>query len=307
MERAKTVSAFPFRALLATAILFVSVAVAAQAPSEDESLPGAAADAAWRSEARWDTVDEEGTADIHRFTTDPAYLTPLVSYIPEHADVPSPRDVLGYIAGAEGKLTHPEDEYRYLEQLAASSPRVQVEEMGLSEEGRRMLLVVVSSAANIERLEHYKDMTRALADPRATDEAAARSIIEQAKPIMHITAGLHSPETGPPEMVMELVYRLAVSEHPDIREIRDNVILLITPVTEVDGRTRAVEWYYRYLEGYDNRFVMPSRSPPYWGSHAYHDNNRDGIQMTLKLTQHYNAAFHECFCVSTWRATKITC
>ena len=109
MERAKTPSA-PFRALLATATLLVSAMVAAQAPGDAETPPGAAADAAWRAEARWDTVDEIGTADIHRFTTDPAYLTPLVSYIPEHPRVPSPRDVLGYIAGAEGKLTHPDDE-----------------------------------------------------------------------------------------------------------------------------------------------------------------------------------------------------
>ena len=285
------------RRVLHWAITMLAAVAAVATPGltqEEETAPaGAGADAAWRAEARWDTVDEISTAEIHRHTTDPEYLTPLVSYIPDHPEVPSPRDVLGYIAGTEGKLTHPNDEIRYFETLAESSPRVQLREMGLTEEGRRMLLVVVSSAENLARLDELKAHTAALADPRRTDEAAAKSIIEKAKPIMHITAGLHSPETGPPEMVMELAYRVAVSEHPDIQEIRDNVVLLITPVTEPDGRARVVEWYYRHLEGYDHRLVTPSRSPPYWGSHAYHDNNRDGLQMTLKLTQNYVRAFHE--------------
>ena len=79
---------------------------------------GSGKDAAWRSDARWDTVDEIGTADIHKNTTDPQYITPLVSYIPEHESVPSPRDVLGDVVGSEGHLAHPEDEYRYFEALA---------------------------------------------------------------------------------------------------------------------------------------------------------------------------------------------
>ena len=250
-------------------------------------------DASWRAEARWDTVDETGTADIHRFTTDPSYATPLVSYIPEHPSVPSPRDILGYIVGTEGKLTHPNDEYRYFDALAEASSRVTIQELGFSEEGRRMILVFISDEETIGNLDRYKAYNAALADPRKTDEAEALRIAERGKPIMTINAGLHSPETGPPEMVMELAYRLAVSNHPDIKEIRDNVITSIIPVTEVDGRARTIEWYYRYLTEYEDRDYMPPRSPPYWGAHAYHDNNRDGLQMTLKLTQHYASMFHE--------------
>ena len=99
---------------------FLTVPAASQ--DTEDAPPGAAMDAAWRADARWDEVDEIGTADIHRFTTSAEYLTPLVSYIPEHADVPSPRDVLGYIVGSADELTHPDDEYRYFESLAASSP-----------------------------------------------------------------------------------------------------------------------------------------------------------------------------------------
>lgn len=274
------------RALCGLALLAVFLIVPSRLSAQTN-------DNAWRDAARWDKIDEAGTADIHKYTTHPKYLTPLVSYIPDHPDVPSPRDVLGYTVGAEGKLTRVEDEYRYFETLAAASPRVALKTLGMTEEGRRMLLVIVADEETIANLDRYKAYTEALADPRKTNETEAKRIAAEAKPIMVINAGLHSPETGPPEMVMELAYRLAVSEHPDIKTIRDRVITMIIPVTEPDGRARTVDWYYRYLKDYDSRDYMPERSPPYWGAHAYHDNNRDGLQMTLKLTQHYIAMFHE--------------
>ena len=260
---------------------------------EDDTTQGAGAEAAWRSVAQWDTVDEIGTRAIHEFTTEARYMTPLVSYIPESDVVPSPRDILGYIAGAEGRLTHPDDELRYFEALSAASPRVQLLEMGTTEEGRVMSLVVISSVDNLARLEEFKAYNAKLADPRKTNDTEAAAMIADMKPMMYITAGLHAPETGPPEMVMELAYRLAVSNHPDIESIRDNVVSLITPITEVDGRARTVEWYRRHAEDYDTRFYTPGVRPPYWGEYAYHDNNRDGIQMTLKLTQNYVRAYYE--------------
>ena len=203
----------------------------ASAQNEDPAA-GAGPDAPWRAYAQWDEVDEEATADIHRFTTEPRYITPMVSFIPQDARVPSPRDVLGHIAGAEGLLTRFEDTVRYFEELAKASPRVTLLEMGRTEEDRPMHLVIVTSEENMGQLDRFKAFTAALADSRETDEAEARRIIEQAKPIVHMTAGLHSPETGPPEMVMELAYRLAVSDHPDVVKIRDDVITMITPVTE---------------------------------------------------------------------------
>ena len=77
-----------------------------------------------------------------------------------------------------------------------------------------------------------------------------------------LTAGLHSPDTGPPEMVMELAYRLAVSEQDHIREIRDGVITLISPVLEMDGRERMVDWYERFLTEVTDRRDMPPRMAP---------------------------------------------
>jgi hypothetical protein len=259
----------------------------------NDSTQGAGKDAPWRVEAQWDQVDETSTKDIHQYTTDTRYISPMVSFVPEDPNVPSPRDFLGYTVGTEGILTRPDDEIKYFEALAAASPHVSLEVMGPTEEGREMHLVIVTDAGNQADLEKIKANMAALADPRKTTPAQAADLIKNTKPVMHITAGLHSPETGPPEMVMELAYRVAVSKHPDIEKIRKNVILLITPVTDVDGRAKVVDWYYRYLKDYDTRDYMPSMSPPYWGKYSYHDNNRDGIQMSQLLTKNYMKAFME--------------
>ena len=81
-------------------------------------------------------------------------------------------------------------------------------------------------------------------------------------------------------MLIELAYRLSVEETPFIQSIRNNTIVLITPVVETDGREREVDTYY-----YGKK--TGKQRPPlmYWGKYVAHDNNRDGMGQLLKLTQ----------------------
>ena len=84
---------------------------------------------------------------------------------------------------------------------------------------------------------------------------------------------------------MELAYRLAVEETPFIQQIRNNVIVVITPLVEVDGHDKQVDtWYYRKRTGQ----ALPLM---YWGKYVAHDNNRDGMGQSLKLTQNLMATF----------------
>ncbi|HUU38448.1 MAG TPA: M14 family zinc carboxypeptidase, partial [Candidatus Desulfaltia sp.] len=181
----------------------------------------------------------------------------------------------------------------YFHELARTSPRVRVETIGRSDEGRDILLAIVSDEKAIQELDRLKRASAALAEPRATPPERAEAIIATAKPFYFLNAGLHSSETGSPEMVMELAYRLAVSEQPMIKAIRQNVVVLINPVSEPDGRDRFVEWFYRYLKGktdYDN---LPPIQPPYWGQYVFHDNNRDTHQAALETTRTVRRAFFE--------------
>ena len=153
------------------------------------------------------------------------------------------------------------------------------------------MLVVVANEATIAKLDDYKAMTNRLADPRVTPPAEAERLIQTAKPMYWATGAIHSTETGSPEMLMELVYRLAVEESPHIKAIRDNLIVMVTPVTEVDGRAKVVDLAMARRKD-PNAPNTPSR-PLYWGAYVAHDNNRDGIGMSLKLQQNTVRTFLE--------------
>lgn len=240
-----------------------------------------------------DRLDVDYARDIANNTTDPAYLTEWVDHLPESRRVRSPKQFLGYSIGTPGKLTKPETVNGYFRALERDSNRVQVQSMGQSHGGREMIVAAIGSPKNLRRLEEIKARNHELADPRVTSEERAKEIADETPVVYWMTAGLHSPETGSPEMVMELAYRLAVSEQDHIREIRDNVVVLITPVLEMDGRARMVDWYERHLTGVEDFADSPPRMAPYWGDYTAHDNNRDGLQLSQPLTRNYNNTFHE--------------
>jgi hypothetical protein len=226
--------------------------------------------------------DAEYTKKIREYTTSPMFLTELVDHLPASATVPTPQKFLGYVVGTPERLTYAKDVHRYFRELEKASARVKVFRMGLTEENREQILVAISDEANLRALPRLKQVTARLGDPRGLGEAEAQRLVAEGKPIYWATGAMHSPETGSPEMLMELGYRLAVEESPFIQAIRRNAIVLFTPVLEVDGRERMVD-VYRYRK--DN----PDRTAPsllYWGKYVAHDNNRDGMGLALKQSQH---------------------
>jgi uncharacterized membrane protein YgcG len=228
-------------------------------------------------------IDEEYTRKIREYTTEPFFLSPLVDYLPASKTVPTPKVMLGDIAGAPTKLPYSKEVYEYMRLLAKSTPRVRVFSIGTTEEGREMIAVAVASEALMAKLDANKAQLAKLADPRTInfDDAAADRIAATAAPVYYITGTIHSTEAGAPTALMELAYRLAVDESPYIKNIRDHVITLITPIVEVDGRDRTVDLYNWHVKHPND--VAPSLA--YWGHYVAHDNNRDAMGMTLKLTQ----------------------
>src|SRR3989454_5025143 len=194
-------------------------------------------------------IDDEYTKKIAEYTTEKFFNSPLTNYLPASPNVPTPKAVLGDVAGAPGKLPYAEDVYKYMRMLEKASPRAKVFSIGTTEEGREMIAVAVSSEENLKNLGENRARLAKLADPRTIklDDAEADKIVAQAVPVYYITGTIHSPETGAPTALMELAYRLAVDESPYIKEIRDGTITLITPVVEVDGRDRIVDLYRSHL------------------------------------------------------------
>ncbi|MGH9768336.1 MAG: M14 family zinc carboxypeptidase, partial [Blastocatellia bacterium] len=239
-------------------------------------------------------VDEEYTKKIREYTTETFFNSPLTDYLPASPKVPTPKAALGDVAGAPGILPYSHEVYRYMRMLEQATPRVKVYSIGRTEEGRELIAVAVSSEANIAKIEENRARLAKLGDPRTINlnDDEAEKIIAGAVPVYYITGAIHSPETGSPTALMELAYRLAVDDSLYVKQIRDNLITLITPVVEVDGRDRQVDIYKWHL-------ANPGKNWPgliYWGKYVAHDNNRDAMALSLQLTRNVLNTF------TNWRA-----
>jgi len=229
-------------------------------------------------------LDTAYTRKIHEYTTEPFFLSPLVDYLPASSVVPTPAAAFGDIAGGPAKLPYTGEINAYMRRVAQASPRVRVYSIGLSEEGREMIAVAVASESLLAGLDANRERLAQLADPRTInlDDDRADALIQRTAPVYYITGAIHSPETGAPSALAELVYRLAVDESPYIRNIRDHLITLITPIVEVDGRDREVDlirWHLAHPGATYSSLL-------YWGHYVGHDNNRDAMGLTLKLSTH---------------------
>ncbi|MBN1223924.1 MAG: hypothetical protein JXB23_11810, partial [Candidatus Aminicenantes bacterium] len=225
-------------------------------------------------------IDEEYTKKIKEYTTEEFFLTELVNYLPFSDTVPSPEKILGEAIGTPDILHDTSEIETYLKAVAEASPRVILFSIGGTDEGKNHITVAVSDEANMARIERIKEIMALLADPRKMKEADVDKLLDEGLPIYWVTGGLHSPECGSPEMLMEMTYRLAVDESEFIQAIRKNCVVLITPVLEVDGRDRYVDTY-RYKKDHEGKKTVPL---VYWGNYVGHDNNRDNLGLALKLT-----------------------
>ncbi|HEY2432044.1 MAG TPA: M14 family zinc carboxypeptidase [Vicinamibacterales bacterium] len=232
-------------------------------------------------------IDEDYTARIKKATSDPRIITELVDHMPVSDKVPSPLKFFGYVPGEPGHLSYHADIVRYYEALEKASSRVKLFRLGKSEEGREMVALAIADDATIKQLDKYKAITAKLTDPRKLQDAEAKQLIATGKPIYYATGSIHTPETGSPEMLIELAFRLAVEESAFIQTIRNNAIVVLTPATEVDGREKVVDNFNWSLKN-------PGKPQPglvYWGQYVQHDNNRDGIGVGLHLTQNILKSF----------------
>ena len=119
--------------------------------------------------------------------------SPLVDHLPVVSGIPTPKQFLGYYVGAPAKLTYYDRIIAYYRALAKATPRVRVETIGKSDEGRELVVVWVSSDANIKNLAHNRENLAKLADPRGLSDAQVRDLIATTKPNYHFLGCLHGP------------------------------------------------------------------------------------------------------------------
>ncbi|HYU35942.1 MAG TPA: M14 family metallopeptidase, partial [Thermoanaerobaculia bacterium] len=208
------------------------------------------------------------------------------------AEVPSPESFLGHRVGEDRKLAPWPKVVEYLRAVDAASDRVSIESAGTSTLGNDMPLVVLTSEANQQKLDRYREISRRLASPDGLSEAEAKALIAEGKTIALVTCSIHSTEVGSTQMAMEFVYDVATTRDPKMLAWLNDAILLLMPSINPDGQVMVVDWYNKYLGTPYEGGEMP------WLYHVYagHDNNRDFYMLTQKESQAVNdVLYHRWF------------
>ncbi|HXK93339.1 MAG TPA: M14 family metallopeptidase, partial [bacterium] len=199
----------------------------------------------------------------------------------EGQEIPSPEAVLGFQPGADFRLARWEQIVDYFYKIGSLSQRVHIEEIGRTTEDNPYILAVISDPKVIADLELYQSYQRKLSHPHEIESGEKDDLLDQAKTVVLISCSLHSNEIGASQMAMELLHELASLHNERIREILDNVILLLVPSANPDGINKEIDWYERSLGKPWEGQGMPWLYQKYCG----HDNNRDWFMLTQKETQ----------------------
>ncbi len=193
----------------------------------------------------------------------------------------SPKQYFGFEMGADFKLVKWPQIVEYFKALAATSNKVKIVEAGKSSEGNPMIIAIISSPENLAKLDHYKQVSQRLANPRGLSPDEASRLIADGKLIVAVSCSIHASEVGATQMSMELGYNLATQDTPEIRRILDQDIVLLWPSHNPDGNITVIDWYNKNLgTKYEN-------APLPWLYHKYvgHDNNRDWFMLNLDETK----------------------
>ena len=212
---------------------------------------------------------------------------------PVHAQLMAPEEVLGFQVGSDYQVAGWQTVSDYMRHAAANSDRVLLEELGKTTEGNDFLMLLISAPENLENLAHYQQIQRRIALPNApiNEDSAAElgALAEEGKAVVLINCNLHSTEIASSQMSMELVHQFATAETPHIKEILENVIILLIPSANPDGLDIVVDWYNRTVGTPYEGSEIP------WLYHKYtgHDNNRDWFMLTQIETRILTQVLYE--------------
>ena len=203
-----------------------------------------------------------------------------VSTSAQAQDVPHPNDFLDMELGADSTLADVDELYSYYRELAAASPRVELEEIGRSTRDLPMYIVHISSEENLGQLDRWKEISQQLARARDLSDDEARDLAREGRSIVWIDNGLHSTETAHSQHGPLLAHHMATDDSEETRRIRDEVVLLLVPLMNPDGHELVTDWYREHAgESWELRL------PEVYHEYVGHDINRDWFMIRQQETQ----------------------
>ena len=192
-------------------------------------------------------------------------------------NVPTPAAVIGFAPGTEFKLVNYDQTIEYFKRIDAASDRLTLLPMGTSTQGRTYHVALISSPANLAKVDRHREIARRLASPEGLTEAEARALAREGRAIIHIDGGLHSTEVAGPQHTIQLAYDLVTKSDPETMRILDDVILMLWPTINPDGHQMVADWYMKNVGTPTANAPLPGLYQEYVG----HDNNRDAYMLNM--------------------------
>jgi hypothetical protein len=191
---------------------------------------------------------------------------------------PTPASVFGFEPGADYKLATYDQSLDYFRKLAASTKYMKLVEAGKTSEGRPMIFALVSTPGNLSKIDRYREIARRLAHPQNLSEEEARQLSREGKAFVHLDGGLHATEVAGPQQTPLLAYDLVSrTGDPAIKNILENVVVMLWPTINPDGQQIVAEWYMKNVGTPYELSGLPRLYQDYVG----HDNNRDAYMLNM--------------------------
>ena len=215
-------------------------------------------------------------------------ISAVLLQLSTYAQLIPPEEALGFQVGSDYQVAGWETLSDYMRHVAANSDRVLIEELGKTTEGNDLLMMLISAPENLEKLAHYQEIQREIALPTKSG-AELDALVQEGKSVVLINCNLHSTEIASSQMSMELAHLFATAETLQIKEILENVIILLIPSANPDGLNIVVDWYNGTVGTPHEGSEIP------WLYHKYtgHDNNRDWFMLTQIETQLLTRVLYE--------------
>ncbi|MFD2936784.1 M14 family metallopeptidase [Spirosoma flavum] len=207
-----------------------------------------------------------------------AFLLMNLLAVAQQKAIPKPEETLGFPVGADFKLATYEQSLKYFEKLDEASDLMKLVYVGETSEGRPWYFALISSKKNLDNIDKYRAIAQRLAHPAGLSDEEAKKLSLEGKPLVHIDGGLHASEVAGAQHTISLAYEmLSKADDPKIKNILDNVVLLLWPSLNPDGQTMVSDWYKSNVGTPYEVAPLPFLYQKYVG----HDNNRDAYMLNM--------------------------
>ena len=210
-------------------------------------------------------------------------LTALTAQLPtaaRQAQTQTPEQFFGFRMGTDGELARYPKILEYFQLLSKTTDRMKYQEVGKTTMGNPYVLATISAPENLAKLDRLIEINRRLANPRGLTAAEASKLAEEGRAFFFLYATIHSTEVGNTQALNDIVHRLVTENSPYIKQILDNVVLLVVPSQNPDGQYLVVDHWYK-TKGTPFARVYPDLYHKYVG----HDDNRDWFMFTQVETR----------------------